>query len=286
MQGRIVNLIAGVYFVEANNNIFQCVARGNFRHKKLKPLVGDIVEFDENLLTIDEIHPRHSELNRPAMANIDHLLIVHSYKQPEFSFGLIFKYLTYANMNGIKVSVIISKIDKCENNEDLHSILDVFHQINVPIYLVNSKKGEGVEQIKKLFTNNVVALIGTSGVGKSTLLNAINPSYNRKEGEYSSSLKGGKHQTKEVVLLPYEGGYLADTPGFYSLQLNLTKEDLAKYYPGMYLKSQECYFSNCLHLSEKDCAIIKEVKEGILPEVVYDNYLQLLQEASSTNRRI
>ena len=284
MNGIIISSIAGKYKVLGEKQEYECTAKGAFRNQKIKPLVGDDVIIDENDLVIKEILPRRSELIRPNVANIDHLIIVHSYLQPAFSYGLIFKYLTYANMNGIKASVVISKVDKCENNEDLQGILEVFRSIDVPIYFVNSKGKEGVEEVKKIFSHNIVALIGTSGVGKSTLLNAINPLYNRKEGEYSYSLKGGKHQTKEVVLLPYEDGYLVDTPGFYSLQLNLKKDELAKFYPGMYLHSQDCYYSNCLHLNEKQCAIKADLASGKLHKVVYENYLQQLKEIEEEKR--
>ena len=285
MDGIIISSIAGKYKVACLEQVYECTAKGAFRKERIKPLVGDNVSIDEHDLVIKEIYPRKSELVRPNVANIDQLIIVHSYLQPAFSYGLILKYLTYANMNGIKASVVISKVDKCENKGDLQGILEVFHSIDVPVYFVNSKAREGIEEVKKIFDNNIVALIGTSGVGKSTLLNAINPLYNREEGEYSYSLKGGKHKTKEVVLLPYEGGYLVDTPGFYSLQLNLKKEDLAKFYPGMYIRNQDCYFSNCLHLEEKGCAIKTDLAEGKLPKIVYDSYKQLLNEIAENNRR-
>lgn len=278
MNGIIISNIAGKYRVLCEGKEYECTAKGAFRKEKIKPLVGDDVIIDENDLVIKEILERRSTLIRPNVANVDHLIIVHSYQQPAFSFGLIFKYLTYANMNGIKASVVISKIDKCENKADLQRILEVFSSISVPIYFVNSKNKEGVDEVEKIFSNNIVALIGTSGVGKSTLLNAINPRYNRKEGEYSYSLKGGKHQTKEVVLLPYKNGYLVDTPGFYSLQLNLKKDELAKFYPGMYIRNQDCYYSNCLHLNEKQCAIKQDLESGKLHQVVYDNYLSQLKE--------
>ena len=278
MDGIIISCIAGKYVVKCQHSDYECTAKGAFRSHGVKPLVGDKVKIDPDAKVILEIYPRTSSLVRPNIANIDQLVIVHSYAQPAFSYGLIFKYLTYANMHGIKASVVISKIDKCENNTDLQGILNVFQQINVPIYLIDSKKKVGVDEVKKIFDNNIVALIGTSGVGKSTLLNAINPLYNRKEGEYSYSLKGGKHQTKEVVLLPYEGGYLVDTPGFYSLELNLKKEELAKFYPGMYIRNQDCYFSNCLHLGEKRCAIKEDLESGKLPQIVYECYKQLLNE--------
>ena len=284
MKGIIISSIAGKYKIQCDTEIYECTAKGAFRSLRIKPLVGDDVEIDERNLVITAILPRRSELIRPNVANIDHLIIVHSYLQPSFSFGLIFKYLTYANMNGIKASVVISKIDKCENKQDLQGILEVFRSISVPLYFVNSKTGEGVEEVKKIFANNIVALVGTSGVGKSTLLNAINPLYNRKEGEYSYSLKGGKHQTKEVVLLPYGSGYLVDTPGFYSLQLNLEKSELAKFYPGMYLRSQDCYYSNCLHLNEKQCAIKSDLASGKLHKVIYENYLQQLKEIEEERR--
>lgn len=284
MNGIITSSIAGKYKIECEGHEYECTAKGVFRALKIKPLVGDLVTFDEKGLVITSVLPRRSELIRPNVANVDHLLIVHSYLEPAFSYGLIFKYLTYANMNGIKASVIITKIDKCKDEGDLARIYEVFRSINIPLYFVNSKSGEGIGKVKEIFTNNVVALIGTSGVGKSTLLNAVNPRYNRKEGEYSHSLKGGKHQTKEVVLLPYENGYLVDTPGFYSLQLNLKEEELAKFYPGMYIRNQDCYYSNCLHLNEKRCAIKEDLSSGKLHNVVYESYINQLKEIKEEKR--
>ena len=274
MQGRIVALTAGVYTVKSADSVFYLKARGVFRINNLKPVVGDYVEFDNDVIL--NIYPRRSYLYRPEVSNIDEILIVHSLKEPDFSYSLIFKYLTYANMNGIKATVVLTKKDKIENISKLDEIKNVFNKIDTDVYFVNSKLSDGVEEIKQIIKGKTIALIGTSCVGKSTLLNAIDHNFNRKEGSYSMSLKGGKHETKEVVLLPFENGFIADTPGFYNLDLNINKEQLAKFYPGMYLRSNECYFSNCLHQNEKKCQIKNYVDNGTIPLIVYNSYISLL----------
>ena len=120
--------------------------------------------------------------------------------------------------------------------------------------------------------------MGQSGVGKSSLLNAIDPNFTREIGEYSEALGRGKHKTKEVVLLPYLNGYIADTPGFSSLELNLSKLEIAHYFPGFKDLYLSCFYSNCLHLNEKECKVTEAVKEGNIPSIAYESYIKLLSE--------
>ena len=144
--------------------------------------------------------------------------------------------------------------------------------------MTSSKKQEGIEEVKNLFNEKISVLVGQSGVGKSSLLNAIDPNYTREIGEYSEALGRGKHQTKEVVLLPYMNGYIADTPGFSSLDLNLTKLEIAHYFPGFRELYLNCFYSNCLHQNEKECRVKDAVKEGIIPSIAYESYIKLLSE--------
>ena len=279
MEGRIVGLSCGIYSIIADGIIYQAPARGIFRKKDIKPVVGDYVSFNEKEKVIIEIKDRTSLLKRPPIANIDQIFIVQSLVEPEFSYLLTFKYLTYANMNNIDAKIILTKIDRYQDKEKLKEIIQTFSSMGIDVYCLNNKSGEGVEQIKKLFNSRTTCFIGQTGVGKSSLANAIEPKYERLIGEYSKALGRGKHQTKEVVLLPYQNGYLADTPGFSSLDLNLYKEDLAIYFPGFKDKYTNCFYSNCLHISENKCEIKKAIMENKIPEIAYECYKKLSDEA-------
>lgn len=285
MDGRIVALSCGVYSVESNGIIYKVPARGLFRNKNVKPIVGDSVVIDENNLVITEVNERVSSLKRPPIANIDQMLIVESLIQPEFSYLLAFKYLTYANMNGIKAKIVLTKSDKFDNEEKLLEIKDTFKKMNIDVFVVSNKTLDGLQEVRKLFKDHITCLIGQTGVGKSSLINSVDPSYERAIGEYSYALHRGKHQTKEVILLPYQGGYIADTPGFSSLELDLFKEDLAIFFPGFQDKYTDCYFSNCLHISEKKCVVKEALERGEIPQIAYDCYLKLSEEAIYKSQR-
>ena len=164
-------------------------------------------------------------------------------------------------------------------SEEINKIKKDFEQIGIKTYVTCSKNSEGIEEIKELLANKITVLVGQSGVGKSSLLNAINNNYSRDIGEYSLALGRGKHKTKEIVLLPYENGYIADTPGFSSLDLRMNKIDIAHYFPSFEKDALECFYSNCLHISEKNCKIKARVDSGDIPNKIYQNYLTLLDEA-------
>ena len=285
MKGLIVSLSCGVYSIASDGVIYNAPARGIFRNRGVKPVVGDEVEIDDNSYVIEQVYDRKSILKRPPIANIDQMLIVESLKEPEFSYLLAFKYLTYANMNNIKAKIILTKSDKENDKNLIEEIKKNFEMMNIEVYVISNKTLEGLEEIKKLFANHITCLIGQSGVGKSSLINSIDKDFERRVGEYSYALGRGKHQTKEVILLPYEGGYIADTPGFSSLELDLYKEDLAQYFPGFYELFTECYYSNCLHISESKCAVKAEFESGRFPKIAYDCYLKLSEQTIFKSKR-
>ncbi len=285
MQGRIVGLSCGIYSVMCDRVLFNVPARGLFRKNSIKPIVGDLVEVDDSSYVINCVLDRTTFLKRPPIANIDQMLIVESLVQPEFSYLLAFKYLTYANMNGLTAKIVLTKADRFNDENPLKEIKETFSSIGVDVYVVSNKTHEGLEEVKKLFANHITCLIGQTGVGKSSLINSIDPSFEREIGEYSYALGRGKHQTKEVILLPYQGGYIADTPGFSSLELDLFKEDLAKFYPGFTDRSLKCYFSNCLHITENKCEIKKAIENKEYPQIAYECYLKLSSEAIFKSRR-
>ena len=279
MNGLIVALSCGVYSVKSEDIIYNLTARGVFRNQGIKPVVGDKVTFDENTLVIDTVYPRDSYLKRPPIANISQIILVFSLKEPEFSYLLAFKYLTYANMNNLKAKLILTKIDKDIDANLINEIKDVFSSVGVETYFVSNKTKKGLKEVKKLFAKEVSCVMGQTGVGKSSLINAIDPNYEREIGEYSKALGRGKHRTKEVILLPYEGGYIADTPGFSSLELNLFKEDLAAFFPSFNHLYNKCYYTDCLHISESKCAVKEAINEGKISSKAYECYQKLLDEA-------
>ena len=285
MRGRIVSSSCGVYSIDVDGIIYNAPARGLFRNRGVKPTVGDDVEISEENFVIQTVYDRVSFLKRPPIANIDQMLIVESLKEPDFSYLLAFKYLTYANMNGIKAKIILTKSDKEEDKKLIDEIINNFKMMNIDTFVVSNKTLEGLEEVRKLFANHVTCLIGQSGVGKSSLINSIDKDFERKVGEYSYALGRGKHQTKEVILLPYEGGYIADTPGFSSLELDLYKEDLAQFYPGFNELYTKCFYSNCLHITENKCLVKEQFENGTYPKIAYDCYLKLSEQAIYKTKR-
>ena len=287
INGLVVAARYGVYQIKGEDNvIYSCKPRGILKKNKKVPVVGDYVLFNEDEFVIEDIKERKTLLKRPNIANIDQLLIIFSIVEPEFSYHLAFKYLTYANKYGLDAKIIVTKIDKKDvDPKALKEIKETFNQVGTEVYFVSNKSGSGLMEVKELFKNKISSLIGQSGVGKSSLLNAIDPSYKRNEGEYSYALGRGKHQTKETILLPYEDGYIADTPGFSSLDLNLYKEDIAKYFPSFLERSTKCYYHDCLHISEPKCEVKKALEEQEIPQKAYESYLKLSEEAISYLRR-
>ena len=285
MEGRIIGLNCGFYSVLADGILFKVMARGAFRNKSIKPVVGDKVELDETYFIINSVYPRNTYLKRPVIANLSQMLIVSSLVEPEFSYLLAFKYLTYANLHGIKAKIVLTKSDKYEDKDKIKEIKDVFSKLDIEVFVISNKTKEGLEEIRNLFKNEITCLIGQTGVGKSSLINSIDPEFNRNVGEYSEALGRGKHETKEVILLPYEGGFIADTPGFSSLDLELYKEEIAQYFPGFSTRFTECYFSNCLHISEKKCKVKEALEAGEIPSIAYEAYLKLSNEAIYKSRR-
>lgn len=278
MIGIVVAIRCGVYSVEVDGVIYQTSPRGLFRKNHQKIAVGDRVILDSESFIITDVLDRTSFIKRPCAANVDQMVLVFSMVEPEFSYYLACKYLTYAYSSGIDAYIVLSKIDRLKNDKELNEIINNFNKLGIKVYPISNKNQKGIEEVKNLFTDKISCLVGQTGVGKSSLINCIEPNFSREIGEYSKALGRGKHQTKEVVLLPFNKGYIADTPGFSSLELDLGKEEVSKFFPGMREASLKCYYSNCLHVSEPKCEVKKLVEEGNIPSIIYESYLQLLKE--------
>lgn len=280
MRGRIIKALAGFYYVEADGQVYQTRARGNFRQKGQTPYVGDWVEFSAEeqsegyILAIEE---RHNALVRPPIVNIDQAVIIMSAKEPDFNPNLLDRFLVLLEHKTIHPVIYISKLDLLENRTAMDSIRHHYEGIG---YEVCYDLGE----LLPLLADKVTVFMGQTGVGKSTLLNKIAPDLQLETGAISDSLGRGRHTTRAVSLYQLEGGKIADTPGFSSLDYQVTtSEDLNKAFPDLAEVSQDCKFRTCTHTHEPACAVKPAVEAGQIWDSRYDNYLQLLSEIE--NRR-
>lgn len=286
-KGRIVKALSGFYYVEYNDKIYQCKARGKFRKKDLKPLVGDFCEFsyeegsDGYVLSIEK---RKNELVRPPICNIDQALLVFSAKEPDFSSILLDRFLMVIESKGIEPVICVSKIDLCDN-EDIAKFMEPYIIAGYKVIYISSKQKQGLEEIKEVLKDKVTVITGQSGVGKSSLLNALDIHLNIDTNTISKALGRGKHTTRHVELLKMYGGYVADTPGFSSLELEGEPVDIAVSYHDFNDLSSDCKFRGCLHDSEPHCAVKEAVEDGRISKERYEHYLMFLKEAKENKEK-
>lgn len=286
-QGRIIKALAGFYYVEDDLQIIQCRARGKFRKDEIKPLVGDFVEYEvegDNDGYVMNVLPRHNCLVRPPICNVDQALIVSSCKEPDFSSILLDKFLLVIEHLGIEPIIIISKMD-LDEDESVKQYVKDYRQAGYRVYEISSKDNHGLEELKTVFKDKVSVITGQSGVGKSSFLNALDINLKLETNEISKSLGRGKHTTRHVELLKMYGGYLGDTPGFSSLELEMTPEELAVAYHDFAQFSHECKFRGCLHDSEPNCGVKKAVEDGKISKERYEHYLMNLQDVKKKEER-
>ena len=277
MKGKIISVIAGVYSVYLEDKtIVKLTPRGKFRYLKIKPSVGDNVEVNDSQIV--EIYPRINKLIRPSIANIDVGIIVVSMVQPEYSSYLLDKFLSMLKMHDISPLVVLSKVDLLQDRSILTRIIEEYKKCNIKVIPFSKRTLEGVEEIKEYIKDKTIAFTGQTGVGKSSLFNAIHKDAERKIGEYSNALNRGKHQTKEVIIYPFDEGFIADTPGFSSLELTCYKEELKNYFPFFVNVNEGCFFQDCNHINEPKCAILNLVKNNEITKEHYDNYKSIYDE--------
>ncbi|MGN1131988.1 MAG: ribosome small subunit-dependent GTPase A, partial [Ruminococcus sp.] len=249
-EGLIIKAISGFYYVEVADKIYECKARGMFRKDKSAPLVGDLVTISlsqNGYCVIDEIHPRKNSLIRPPMANIDNIVIVCSTVSPSPNYTVIDKMISTAVYNEMEPVIVISKSDISSGDE----LYDIYSKTGIKTIIYSSVTGVGVEEIYNILPNKITAFIGNSGVGKSTLLNKLFPDFNLKTGEISEKLGRGRHTTRTVELFKTRDGYVCDTPGFSTVQLerfNIIDKDFLQYtFPEFQDYIGNCKFTSCSH---------------------------------------
>ena len=285
ITGRIIQSISGFYFVEAADAVFECKAKGSFRKKNITPLVGDnvIIEADGEKGTVTEILPRKNFLIRPPVANIDRLFIVSSVLDPKPNLYVIDKLSAFSVYHGIDPIVVFSKSDL----SDTSRYEEIYSKSKIKTVCCSSLNNEGINEIIKLIDGNVCAFTGNSGVGKSSIINAIAPELSLAVNETSSKLGRGKHTTRTVSLYSISGGFVADTPGFSSIDFEnsserIFKDELPDCFPEFSDFTDNCKFSlSCSHTTDKGCAVIKAVEDGIISKERHESYVKMYEEVKN-----
>jgi ribosome biogenesis GTPase / thiamine phosphate phosphatase len=290
-EGKIIKALSGFYYVLSDNGITQCRGRGVFRKNKVTPLVGDYVEFQADNDTegyLLKVFERKNELVRPPIANVDQSILIFSASEPNFSPGLLDRFLVLVESENIEPVICITKIDLLTEKEQsaIENYVRDYKSFGYEVILTSSKTEQGLKELAPFLKDKISVFAGQSGVGKSSLLNALRPELELKTADISAHLGRGKHTTRHVELIEIDGGLVADTPGFSSLEFSeLDVENLPSCFPEMVEVSDSCKFRGCLHINEPKCAVKTGVESGTIPSYRYDHYLTFHKEIKERKPR-
>lgn len=289
LEGIIIKGIGGFYYVKTKEGVIESRARGVFRDSDITPLVGDKVKVrisqEDGTGYVVDIANRSTQLLRPPVANVTQAIVVMSVKSPDINTWLLDKFLLMSEYEGLDVTVCINKSDL---NLDLsEKYKKIYEKAGYKVLLTSTKLDIGIDDLKKNLLGNISVFAGPSGVGKSSLLNKVDNRLNLETGTVSNKTRRGKHTTRHIELLELDSeSFILDTPGFSSLNLDFIEDetDVKDYFREINKYSQDCRFLSCLHDKEPNCAIKEKVKEGIIDEERYNNYLLLLNEVRNIRR--
>lgn len=282
IDGIIIKGIGGFYYVEAADGIiYECKARGVFRKEKITPLAGDNVEIsvdENNKNSIDKIYERRNMFKRPPIANVDKLVIVSSVCDPRPNLLIIDRLTAVAVYKNVEPIIVFTKNDLQSADE----YIEIYKNAGFKTFAVSNETGEGIGEIKAVIENGVCVFTGNSGVGKSSLINRMYPDFALETGEISKKLGRGRHTTRHVELLKINNGYIADTPGFSSLDFEtndlIKKDELAFCFPDFSDYIDSCKFSTCAHVNDKGCRLIEAVNNGDVMRSRHESYVTMYNE--------
>lgn len=291
MTGKIIKGIAGFYYVhDGAGRVYECKAKGVFRNKKIKPLVGDNVEFsvlngEEATGNIDAILPRANALIRPAAANVDQALVVFSVTHPAPNLNLLDRFLVTMEVQQVPAVICFNKTD-LSAQEEIAGYERIYRRAGYPVECVSTYEDRGLDRIRQLLWGKTTVLAGPSGVGKSSLTNKLYPKAAMETGGISRKIERGKHTTRHCQLFWLDADtYIMDTPGFSSMYAeDLKPEELKNYFPEFEEYQEGCRFLGCVHVGERVCGVKEAVKAGDVASSRYENYLLMYQELKNKRR--
>lgn len=291
MKGKIIKGIAGFYYVhDGRSKIYECKAKGVFRNRNIKPLVGDDVEFmvldeKEGTGNIDAILPRKNKLIRPAVSNVDQAVVVFAVTEPLPNLNLLDRFLVMMERQEIPVIICFNKID-LSGGKEIEELRAIYGPAGYTLHFISTYEAAGLEKLHELIAGKTTVLAGPSGVDKSSITNFLQPEARMETGVVSEKIKRGKHTTRHSELFFVENGtYMMDTPGFSSMYIeDLEPNELKDYFPEFSEYEEECRFLGCIHVGEKVCGVKTAVADGKISRSRYDNYLLLYQELKDKRR--
>ena len=293
MQGKIMKGVGGFYYIHPHNTvntIYECKAKGAFRNQKIKPAVGDDVEIEiiseqDKTGNIVEILPRENLLIRPAVANVDQAVIVFALADPKPNYNLLDRFLVMMEQQGVDTLICFNKSDLVSGQE-AKEICDIYAGAGYQVFLTVAKENVGVDAFREAIRGKTSVFAGPSGVGKSSMLNALHPQAQVQTGAVSEKIRRGKHTTRHSELIYIEEDtYIMDTPGFSSMDVpGFEKEDLWTCYPEFVEYEPYCRFQGCSHINEPDCGVKEALADGKISQVRYDNYKLLYEELKNRQK--
>ncbi|MGN0482675.1 MAG: ribosome small subunit-dependent GTPase A [Lachnospiraceae bacterium] len=285
MKGRIIKGIAGFYYVHTKEaGVYECKAKGIFRNQKKKPLVGDEVEIDildetKKTGNITNLLPRKSELIRPAVANVDQAVVIFAADKPAPNTNLLDRFLLLMHCSSVPVVICFNKEDLV-TEEKKQELQNIYESAGYSVIFTSAAKKQGIESVLECLQGKTSTVAGPSGVGKSSLINLIQPSVEMETGQISEKIERGKHTTRHSQLIYIQQDtYIMDTPGFSSIYLpQIEKEELWTHFPEFAPFEPQCRFLGCSHISEPDCGVKQALAEGKISQSRYDNYAAFYEE--------
>lgn len=289
-KGTIVKGIGGFYYVDTENGVYECRARGKFRKEKVTPLVGDFVEIsiiDEvnKKGSLDVILPRKNELIRPRVANVEQAVIVFAAQSPTINLDLLDRFIILVEQQHLDVLICINKID-LDENQDYKSVVETYRESGFRVVPISTYNGTNVDLLKEELKDCISVFAGPSGVGKSSLINSINGQLNLSTGTLSAKIERGKHTTRHAELMQlFENSFIVDSPGFTSLFFeHIHSTDLQFYFREFEPYLNNCRFTGCSHVKEIDCAVKENVGKTI-SQMRYDRYVTIYNELKDNEER-
>lgn len=282
MQGIIIGNVSNTYKIETTEKIYVAYARGKFKNRDIKPLVGDRVEIEvtdeeKNEAIIEEILPRNNEIKRPKIANIDQIIFIISTKNPKPDLLMLDKQLAYAEKIHVEPIIVVNK---CDLKEIYKSIKELYSKVGYKVIVTSAKQNIGIDELKQVLQNKISVFSGNSGVGKSSIINALFDKEKTQEGEISKKNKKGKNTTTDTKLYKLEKDtYIADTPGFSSFEISeIESTGLDKCFREFVPEIEKCEFVGCTHIKEENCGVKKAMQEGRVSTERYERYCKIYSE--------